>query len=189
MRQELRAWLRRLHDEIHTTSVFVTHDQEEAFEVADEVVVMNQGRIEQRGTPQQIFDHPANAFVMDFLGNVNVFHGRVQDGRAVLGKMSLAYPDYPHQEARPATLYVRPHELEIHRSADEPNCVEARVQRINPTGSMIKIGLVSPEHNANINVDLTTVRYAELQLKTGDIVWVSPKHVRVFVPEGADYVI
>src|SRR5262249_49593230 len=77
VRQELRQWLRRLHEEIHTTSVFVTHDQEEAFEVADRVVVMNHGRIEQSGTPAEIFDHPANAFVMDFLGNVNVFHGRV----------------------------------------------------------------------------------------------------------------
>ena len=85
VRQELRQWLRRLHDEIHVTSVFVTHDQEEAFEVADQVVVMNQGRIEQVGTPEEVFEHPANAFVMDFLGNVNVFHGRVQNGRARLG--------------------------------------------------------------------------------------------------------
>ena len=85
VRQELRQWLRRLHDEIHVTSVFVTHDQEEAFEVADRVVVMNHGRIEQVGTPEEVFEHPANAFVMDFLGNVNVFHGRVEGGRALLG--------------------------------------------------------------------------------------------------------
>ena len=76
VRQELRSWLRRLHREIHVTSIFVTHDQEEAFEVADRVVVMNKGRIEQVGTPQEVFDHPATPFVMDFLGNVNVFHGR-----------------------------------------------------------------------------------------------------------------
>src|SRR5262249_53776271 len=78
VRQELRQWLRRLHDEIGMTSVFVTHDQEEAFEVADQVVIMNHGRIEQVGTPRELFDEPANAFVMDFLGNVNVFHGRVR---------------------------------------------------------------------------------------------------------------
>ena len=76
VRQELRQWLRRLHDEIQVTSVFVTHDQEEAFEVADTVVVMNHGKIEQVGTPAEVFEKPANAFVMDFLGNVNVFHGR-----------------------------------------------------------------------------------------------------------------
>src|SRR5438270_770699 len=93
VRQELRRWLRRLHDDLHVTSIFVTHDQEEAFEVADRVVVMNRGRVEQIGTPQEIFDHPANAFVMDFLGNVNVFHGRIHDGKAFLGEAELAYPE------------------------------------------------------------------------------------------------
>src|SRR6202041_1472591 len=87
VRQELRVWLRKLHDELHVTSIFVTHDQEEAFEVADQVVVMNRGRIEQLGTPEEVFEHPANAFVMDFLGNVNVFHGRVQGGVAQLGSL------------------------------------------------------------------------------------------------------
>ncbi|MFM8433880.1 MAG: sulfate/molybdate ABC transporter ATP-binding protein, partial [Planctomycetia bacterium] len=82
VRVELRQWLRRLHDEIGMTSVFVTHDQEEAFELADTVVVMNHGRIEQQGTPDDVFDHPDTPFVMDFLGNVNVYHGRVENGRA-----------------------------------------------------------------------------------------------------------
>jgi sulfate transport system ATP-binding protein len=188
VRQELRGWLRRLHDEIHTTSVFVTHDQEEAFEVADEVVVMNAGRIEQRGTPQEVFEHPANRFVIDFLGNVNVFHGRVQEGRAHLGRLSLDYPEYPHAEPRPAAVYVRPHEWEIARSPNGRASVEARVERINPTGSVVKIGLVAPDHN-DLSVDLSTVRCAELALQTGDKVWLSPKRIRVFAPEGADYVI
>src|SRR5688572_22914683 len=113
VRQELRQWLRKLHDEIHVTSVFVTHDQEEAFEVADRVVVMNAGKIEQVGSPAEVFEHPANAFVMDFLGNVNVFHGRVEQGRAVVQGLELAYPDYPHVESRDAELYVRPHEIVI----------------------------------------------------------------------------
>ena len=113
VRVELRQWLRRLHDEIHMTSVFVTHDQEEAFEVADQVVVMNAGRIEQAGRPEQVFEHPANPFVMDFLGNVNVFHGRVQNGRAVLGGFDVLFPDYPHDEACPAEVYLRPHEIDI----------------------------------------------------------------------------
>ncbi|MBX7104823.1 MAG: sulfate ABC transporter ATP-binding protein, partial [Gemmataceae bacterium] len=97
VRQELRTALRELHDELHVTSIFVTHDQEEAFEVADEVVVMNEGRVEQIGTPQQVFEHPANPFVMDFLGNVNVLPMMLDDGRPRAG----------------ANLYVRPHELEI----------------------------------------------------------------------------
>jgi sulfate/thiosulfate transport system ATP-binding protein len=111
VRQELRQWLRRLHDDIGVTSVFVTHDQEEAFEVADQVVVMGHGRIEQSGTPAEVFDRPANAFVMDFLGNVNVFHGRVANGRAQVGSVEVAAPDYPQAESRPASVYVRPHEL------------------------------------------------------------------------------
>src|SRR5205807_9103319 len=102
VRTELRHWLRRFHDQLHVTSIFVTHDQEEAFEVADKVVVMNQGRVEQAGTPQEVFDRPANAFVMDFLGNVNVFHGRVRNGRAHLGGATVDYPDYPHDEERAA---------------------------------------------------------------------------------------
>jgi sulfate transport system ATP-binding protein len=188
VRQELRQWLRRLHDEIHTTSVFVTHDQEEAFEVADEVVVMNQGRIEQRGTPEQVFEHPANRFVIDFLGNVNVFHGRVEGGRAHLGPLTLACPEYPYRESRPAAVYIRPHELEIERSPNGAS-VKARVERINPAGSVVKVGLVSADDESDLNVDLSAVRYAELALKAGDTVWLSPKKIRVYVPEEQDYVI
>ena len=77
VRKELRRWLRRLHDEMHITSVFVTHDQEEAMEVADRIVVMNQGRIEQQGTPDQVYDHPASPFVLQFLGDVNLFTGGI----------------------------------------------------------------------------------------------------------------
>src|SRR5436190_12151855 len=115
VRQELRTALRRLHDELHVTSIFVTHDQDEAFEVADQVVVMNQGRVEQTGTPQEVFEHPATAFVMDFLGDVNVFRARLENGQAKVGGAELPYPEYPHAEARDANVYVRPHELEIDR--------------------------------------------------------------------------
>jgi sulfate/thiosulfate transport system ATP-binding protein len=183
VRQELRGWLRRLHHEINMTSVFVTHDQEEAFEVADRVVVMNQGRIEQAGAPDDVFEHPANPFVMDFLGNVNVFHGRVQNGRASLGSMEVAYPEYPHQEARPATLYVRPHELEIEHSPNGTASLKARVERINPAGSVAKVFLLAAEFGVGLNVELSPERYVELALKTGDTVYVSPRKVRVFMPE------
>jgi sulfate/thiosulfate transport system ATP-binding protein len=80
VRKELRRWLRRLHDELHVTSIFVTHDQEEALEVADRVVLMNKGNIEQVGSPQQVWDHPASPFVYGFLGDVNLFHGRAHEG-------------------------------------------------------------------------------------------------------------
>jgi sulfate transport system ATP-binding protein len=183
VRQELRQWLRRLHHEINMTSVFVTHDQEEAFEVADRVVVMNHGRVEQAGAPDDVFEHPANPFVMDFLGNVNVFHGRVQNGRALLGSMEVAYPEYPHQEARPATLYVRPHELEIERLPNGVASLKARVERINPAGSVAKVFLMAAEFGVGLNVELSSERYVELALKAGDTVYVSPRKVRVFMPE------
>jgi sulfate transport system ATP-binding protein len=183
VRQELRQWLRRLHDEIHTTSVFVTHDQEEAFEVADEVVVMSQGRIEQSGTPEQVFQQPANAFVMDFLGNVNVFHARVQNGRAVLGNVEVECPDYPHEESRQATVYVRPHELDIEHTAGGHASLRARIERVNAAGPVAKVFAVSADFGIGINVELSAERFAELGLKAGETVYVSPRRVRVFVPE------
>src|SRR6185369_5502572 len=93
VRRELRAWLRRLHQELQITSVFVTHDQDEALEVADRVVVMNHGPIEQVGTPDDVFHHPATEFVMHFLGDVNAFHGRVDAGVVQFGSLELPFPE------------------------------------------------------------------------------------------------
>ena len=183
VRQELRSWLRKLHDEIHVTSVFVTHDQEEAFEVSDRVVVMNRGRIEQEGTPEEVFEHPANGFVMDFLGNVNVFHGRVEGGRALLGSFEMAYPDYPHDESRPVTAYVRPHELEIDRIPRGRSSLKADVLRINAASSAVKVELLAKEFGVPLNVELTQERQSKLQLKAGDTVFVFPKRVRMFVQD------
>lgn len=183
VRQELRTWLRRLHEEIHMTSVFVTHDQEEAFEVADQVVVMNQGRVEQAGTPHDVFQRPANAFVMDFLGNVNVFHGRVQGGRAHLGSVEVDCPEYPHEEARPAKFYVRPHDLEIETSPNGTASLKAEVERVNAAGSVAKVFLRSSDFGVGLNVEISPERCDELALSPGDTVYVFPRKVRVFVPE------
>lgn len=166
VRQELRQWLRTLHDEIGVTSVLVTHDQEEAFEVADTVVVMNRGRVEQVGSPEEVFEHPANAFVMDFLGNVNVFQGRA---------FGHDYVESP--------VYVRPHELEIGYERDASS-LAARVVHVNPAGSLARVQLRG-EDGAAIHVELSQDRYAELALKPGDRVFVSPRRVRVFAPEYA----
>ena len=183
VRQELRRWLRRLHDEIHVTSVFVTHDQEEAFEVADRVVVMHRGRIEQVGTADEVFDHPASPFVMDFLGNVNVFHGRVAGGRASLGGLELNYPDYPHGDAKPATAYVRPHELEISRFSRGNGTLRAEVVRIHTAGSAVKVELAAPPLGVSVRVELAQDRFRELELRVGDRVFLSPKQARVFVQD------
>jgi sulfate transport system ATP-binding protein len=185
VRQELRLALRQLHDELHVTSIFVTHDQEEAFEVADQVVVMNQGRVEQAGTPQEVFEHPANAFVMDFLGNVNVFHARLENGKAKVGNTELPYPDYPHAEGRDAAVYVRPHELEIDRGSPVSSSLPAKVLHINPAGSVVKVRLMVEEFGLAINVDLTPTRYQELGLRVGEHVYVFPQRIRVFVPDYA----
>lgn len=183
VRQELRQWLRRLHDEIGMTSVFVTHDQEEAFEVADQVVVMNKGKVEQVGTPREVFEHPANPFVMDFLGNVNVFSGRVQNGKASWGGMEVEYPDYPHGESRDAKVYVRPHELDIERYAVSEQALRVTIERVNPTGSVAKVYGTSLDFGSSVHVELTPDRYAELNLQEGEVVFVAPRRVRVFLPE------
>src|SRR5262249_36300673 len=115
VRQELRRWLRRLHDEIRVTGVVVAHDQEEALEVSDRVVVMNHGTSEQAGAPQEVFDRPATPFVMGFLGNVNVFHGRVEAGRAHLGPLSVEFPEHADESSRPARGFARPHDLDLAR--------------------------------------------------------------------------
>jgi sulfate transport system ATP-binding protein len=185
VRNELRQWLRRLHEEIHVTSVFVTHDQEEAFEVADRVVVMNHGKVEQVGSPVDVFEHPANAFVMDFLGNVNVFPGRVEQGKAVVPGLAFTFP---HQDNQPdsadAAIYVRPHELVIERFANgSSSSVKARVVHVNPTGSRTKVELKALDTDQLISAEITSERFYELELKSGDTVHVSPRRARVFVPQ------
>jgi sulfate/thiosulfate transport system ATP-binding protein len=193
VRQELRQWLRKLHEEIQVTSVFVTHDQEEAFEVADHVVVMNQGRIEQTGTPAEVFEHPANAFVMDFLGNVNVFHGRIEQGKAVVPGVEFSYPEYQNTEARDAAIYVRPHELWIERQKNGVPSLEAKVLHVSPTGSRTKVELKAVDTDALMTAELTTERFVELRLRAGDTVHVSARRVRVFesqpAPAQPDYAI
>jgi sulfate transport system ATP-binding protein len=183
VRQELRRWLRRLHDEIHMTSVFVTHDQEEAFEVADLVVVTNHGRIEQVGSPDEIFANPANAFVMNFLGSVNVFHGRVQNGRVQVGSLEVPYPEHPHEEPQQVTAYVRPHELDIDRVSHGEKSLPARVLRVARSGPLVKVSLLASDEQIPLEVELDHQRDRELALAVGDEVYVYPHQVRVFVGE------
>jgi sulfate transport system ATP-binding protein len=185
VRQGLRRWLRKLHDEINVTSVFVTHDQEEALEVADRIVIMNQGRIEQDGTPNDVFQKPANAFVMDFLGNVNLFHGRIEGSKAVFGPLVVDYPEGNGGGNRAARLLVRPHDLEIRTQPDGVSSFPANVSRILAAGPQVKIELVS--HSGDVvNVEMAHDRFRALSLVSGDRVYVSPRDARVFAE---DYVI
>jgi sulfate transport system ATP-binding protein len=184
VRQGLRAWLRKLHDEIHLTSVFVTHDQEEALEVADRVVVMNQAKIEQVGTPEEVFHNPASEFVMKFLGQVNVFHARVAAGKAVLGDLAFDFPEHAEDHELPATVYMRPHELDIRRARNGEAGLRANVVRVNPAGSVAKVNLKTTD-GAEVQVDLTLERLQELELASGEDVYVYPRNARVFVSNGA----
>src|SRR6184192_713841 len=183
VRQDLRQWLRRLHDEIHVTSVFVTHDQEEAFEVADRVAVMYRGHIEQVGSPGEIFEQPASPFVMGFLGNVNVLRGTVQRGRALVGGLEVSYPQHPHDEARAATAFARAHELDILRARDGRPSLEGKVADIRAAGAVVKVRVYAEPFGVVLNVDLTPERQSELGLAVGDVVHVVPRQLRVFVQD------
>ena len=172
VRKELRRWLRRLHDEMHISSVFVTHDQEEALEVADRVVVMNQGKIEQIGTPDEVYSNPASPFVYQFLGNVNVFHSRVHGNWADVGRdPAVTAP------GSDALAFVRPHDIDIERGPVAGG-LEARVQSVHAIGPLVRVELA---HGSElIEVELTRERANLLDLARQQTVWLKPRQVKVF---------
>lgn len=184
VRKGLRDWLRKLHEEIHLTSVLVTHDQEEALEVADRVVVMNQSKIEQVGTPEEVFHHPASQFVMEFLGQVNIFHCRVKEGRASLGELVFECPSYNGTHEKDAAVYMRPHELGIQRALGDAAGFSARVARLNPAGAVARVHLTLVSGDS-IQVELNQESYRQLGLSIGENVFVYPKNARIFVPDYA----
>jgi sulfate transport system ATP-binding protein len=186
VRKGLRRWLRDLHDEIHVTSLFVTHDQEEALEVADEVVIFNKGKVEQVGTPDQVYNKPANPFVLGFLGHVNIFHGRMEGGRAQLANGSDISPG----EGNGASIrdgaisaYVRPHEIDLVK-ADDKNAdgkgTPARVLWVHRAGATIKVELEVEGSGQLVVAELPRDRYGELGLEKGQRVLAIPRDVRIF---------
>ncbi len=183
VRKDLRRWLRRLHDELHITSVFVTHDQEEALEVADRVVVMNKGVIEQVGTPSEVYDHPASPFVYHFLGNVNLFHSRVHAGFAYIGEVELAAPEHVGAENASALAYVRPHDIDIQREADGDSAFKVVINHIHPIGPVIRLELGREDDGEFIEAVLTHERFRELNLQAGEHVYVKPRKVRIFLQD------
>ena len=181
VRHELRGWLRRLHDEIGLTSVFVTHDQEEALELADRVVVMERGAIEQDGTPAEVVDHPATPFVANFIGRVNVFHGRVESDKAWFGSVVVDHPT-PASGASRAEGYARPHEFEITRE-EIGGGLWATVRHTSPAGALVKIDLVGPDEGL-LHVELAREQFDVLAAKPGERLYVRPRRLRVFVRDG-----
>jgi sulfate/thiosulfate transport system ATP-binding protein len=185
VRKELRRWLRQLHDELHVTSIFVTHDQEEALEVSDRVVLMNKGKVEQHGAPDEVYNHPASPFVYGFLGNVNLFHGRVNEGVLNAGGASLAVPDHAQTVDAKAVGYVRPHELDIDRYAPGEPGIVARLKRAYAIGPLAQLELERDDDGSMIEAALPSERFIALQLKEGDTVLVKPRKVRVFFDQAA----
>ncbi len=176
VRYELRRWLRRLHDEIHITSVFVTHDQEEALEVADLVVVMNKGTIAQTGTAEDIYQHPASSFVYNFLGNVNLFHGRVDGGIAYIGDGAVG------PSVKNTMVYVRPHQLDITHEPQGNNCLRAKIQHINGAGPLVKVELLTHSGDS-VRVEMMQERFRSLALERNLDVFVSLKESQVFTED------
>jgi len=165
VRAELRRWLRQLHDQTGVTTVFVTHDQEEALEVADRVVVINQGRIEQAGPPDEVYANPATPFVHHFLGTVNVFHGRVHDGLAAVGEADVTF--------------VRPHDVAVSRVRDEAHPIPATVKSVAVAGALVRFEL-EREGGGRVEVLVTHQRSRELALLAGTAVFIGFSEFRTY---------
>ena len=181
VRQELRQWLRRLHDEIHLTSVFVTHDQDEALELADRVLVMNEGQIEQIGTPDEVFHRPATEFVVKFLGQVNFFHGRLEGGKVHFSDLAWDWPSFDGS-TRPARVFVRPHELDVDVQQSGRSALRAVVTRIHSAGPNVRIDLRAASGEP-LCAEMTQERYRSLAISVGSTVFVTPREVKVFADE------
>ena len=189
VRRELRRWLRRLHDEMGITTVFVTHDQEEALELADRIAVMKDGKLVQVGTPEDVYENPANQFVYEFLGSVNLFHGRVTGGRLQVGDAEFATGDAGGaREGATAVAYVRPHDVEVTREGDgdaaDGESIPARVDHVSFAGPFVHVQMTRGDTAETIEAALTRDRHRELGLKNGDTVRIRLRNARVF---GEDY--
>ncbi|MGH7581062.1 MAG: sulfate/molybdate ABC transporter ATP-binding protein, partial [Gemmatimonadales bacterium] len=180
VRKELRRWLRRLHEEVHVTSVFVTHDQEEALEVSDRVVIMNEGRVEQSGTPEEVYDRPATPFVYGFLGDVNLFHGRIDRGRVKVGHSELAAPEWAEARDQAGVAYVRTYDVELTPSSSGVSSIEAVVRHIRAFGPVVRLELDRTEDGGSIEAHIPRAHYEKLGISKGQRVFVSPTSVRVF---------
>jgi len=187
VRKELRRWLRKLHDELHITSIFVTHDQEEALEVADRVVLMDHGKVEQIGTPEEVYRHPATPFVYGFLGSVNFFHGRVEGEAVRVGDDTLPHEPHDFDHGAEVVAFARPHELDIDTDPASTAGIAARINRVLAFGVTARVELdgINGSTGQHFEVELTRERVLELGLKDGQAVRLIPSRLKVFEREGA----
>ncbi|MFI5460271.1 MAG: sulfate/molybdate ABC transporter ATP-binding protein [Isosphaerales bacterium] len=180
VRDELRTWLRRLHDEVHVTSLFVTHDQQEAFEVADQVIVLNRGRIEQMGPPQELYERPLTPFVTEFLGSVNVLRGQSAAVMGVIGD-GIHRPTQIDGHDVPVSVYVRPHDLDLTHECNGRPSWPGQVVRVTPLGAIVRLD-VKLTDGTGVRVELSRERYAAIdEPRVGAPLHVAPRDFRVFL--------
>jgi sulfate/thiosulfate transport system ATP-binding protein len=184
VRMELREWLRRFHDEHHVTTLLVTHDQEEAMEVSDHVVVMHEGRVAQAGTVREVYDQPATPFVAGFVGGANVLRGQMVDGRVSVGSFDMSMPSgTAAPDGAAVNAYVRPHDVTLTKAdADTPEVSIARVERMAWIGGYVKLSLKLSD-GAPMTVEMPKADIEALGINEGDLVMANLREAKVFVED------
>jgi sulfate/thiosulfate transport system ATP-binding protein len=179
VRHELRRWLRLLHEEIHVTSLFVTHDQDEALEVADRVAVMNGGRIEQVGSPDQVYHRPSSDFVMGFLGRVDRFEAHVDSGRVRFGPWTLEASDGDPLAPGRAEVFLRPHDWELDVEARDPSASRVRVLHVHSAGPIVRLEFALDPDRV-LQAEISQRRQSVLRLEPNMAVFAWPRRYRIF---------
>jgi sulfate/thiosulfate transport system ATP-binding protein len=180
VRKELRQWLRKLHEEIHITTLFVTHDQEEALDVAGRVAILREGKIEQIGTPREVYDHPATPFVYEFLGNVNAFKGHVHNGNMQIGQGKFAAPKNVGDGTSPATAFVRSHDIRVALQPSSPAAFPAKLVRFHIVGPVARLELERLESGESFTAHLSKEDFEKQHLEPGAKVYVELQNVKIF---------
>jgi sulfate transport system ATP-binding protein len=183
VRVELRDWLRRFHDQRHVTTLLVTHDQEEAMEVSDHIVVMHEGRVAQAGPPQEVYDRPATPFVAAFVGGANVLSGTVVDGRVSVSAMAVAMNGNHAPDGAAVQAYVRPHDVTLTKAtSDSPEISVARVERMAWLGGYVKLSLKLSD-GVPMTVQMPKLEVETLGIAEGDLVMANLRDAKVFVED------
>ena len=183
VRKELRRWLRTLHDELHITSIFVTHDQEEALEVADQIIVMNKGNVEQIGSPREVYEKPATPFVFDFLGQANRFEGQNNAGTIQIGEDRIQLDSLRNAPSGDVIAFARPDELRIHAQPQD-NAIQATfVRELWIAGKVV--AELHDRQGKLIEISLTSEEAKLHQFRPNQTVWLSPSNLHLFAKPAA----